>query len=25
MIGDAGEQVGDIALRVEIVKLGAFD
>jgi hypothetical protein len=25
MIGDAGEQVGDVELRVEAVELGAFD
>ena len=25
MIGDAGEQVGDIVLRVESVELGALD
>ena len=25
MIGDAGEQVGDVVLRVESVELGAFD
>ena len=25
MIGDAGEQIGEIVLRVEAVELGAFD
>ena len=25
MIGDAGEQVGDVVLRVESVELGALD